>query len=190
MTTSSPRAVVAIDSATKSGVALLLPGAVEGGLALYRMAAYGCARRTLPATVGAVLEAVGQAVGDLPVSVYLEEPYLATGRQRNPRTLAALVTCRTYWMVAAEAKGWPVELVRAQTWQTRHLGIRRGAPRDHRKAVAKQHVLRVTGLEVTQDEADAICMACWALRRECVATGLWCRLDERPAAAPDRWRWS
>lgn len=185
----SPRAILGIDSATTSGVALLLPGGAAGGLALYRLAAYGAVRRTTPTTVASVLDRVAELACDRPVAAYVEEPYLARGPAANPRTLASLVTHRTYWSVACEARGWPVELVRASKWQSNLLGCRRGAPRAERKRAAQAHVLAVEGMQTTQDEADAICLAYWALRRECVATGCWCRLDAASGWPVERVRW-
>ena len=183
-----PRPIFSIDSATSSGVALLVPGSVSGGVCLYRLALHGTLRPTSDEGARRAAVSAQRAAAAPSLATYIEEPYLARGAQANPRTLASLVTNRTHWQSAAESRGWQVTLVRAQQWQSQFLGAPRGAPRKTRKVLAVRRVLGVLGLQVTQDEADAICMAIWALRLESTAAGVWCRLDESPATA-DRVRW-
>lgn len=94
--------------------------------------------------------------------VAIEEQFLG----KSPSTLVKLVETRTRWMQAFEALGHRVILVRPETWAKSSISgmpggggtMHAGAKREIRKAAAKAWVKAVYGVDVGEDEADAICI--------------------------------
>ena len=91
----------------------------------------------------------------------IENCYLSDGHKRNVYTLKTLQEAQTRIRVACEMAGLDVELVYAQTWQSAY-GI--SGPRPDRKLGA-QRVARALGAgDITDDEADAVCLCDYAER--------------------------
>lgn len=174
---SEPAAILAVDPAKCSGIALVVPTVGRGDVVRYRLARWG---RVKPTTTRAARDVLREALElreghELEAAIELQ--YIKS--EISKQSIISMVESRMRWQVLAESMGAHVELVQAQTWQTRVLGIRdRRTPRKLRKQAA-QHVVRgALGIEATQDEADAICIALWALRDMSVRTERPCRLDQ------------
>lgn len=104
----------------------------------------------------AAVIARAQAVGV--EKAVLEDCYLDRG---NVRTLKALQAAQTRIRVACEMAGLDVELVYAQTWQAAYSITGR---RPDRKLGAQRVAHALGAGALTEDEADAVCLADYAER--------------------------
>ena len=151
--------VIGIDSAELSGLAVVArdPGARE------RVVYSAVATVTTAADVEAIVHQLAAHAPDL---VVVEEPWV------HPRMpLAGLVLARLCgrWLQALETRGLTTVTIPASMWQPGLLGGPKGllgarATRPQRKAAAQTWVRSVFGIDATEDQADAICMATYALR--------------------------
>lgn len=105
------------------------------------------------AELTAVVRSAAAAGCDVAV---LEDCYLDKNLKRNPRTLKKLQECQTRIVVVCEFFKVPVVKVAAVTWQS-WWGI--GGKRPERKAKAMWIAKTLHDKPITQDEADAICIA-------------------------------
>lgn len=151
--------ILAIDSApNRTGWALVdRPGPRE------EIVAYG-ALDTVNGKV--VRDFIAQVFGPTtrPItSVAIEDAYL----DKNPQTLKSLSQLVGRWMQEIDRFDVPIRLVMADVWQRQILTgfITNDSPRAARKRAAKLWVKAVFGIEVDENEADAICMGVWATRR-------------------------
>lgn len=106
-------------------------------------------------------EVVAKAKASGVTHAALEDCYLSQGSQRNVSMLKALQEAQTRIRVACEMAGLEVELVYAQTWQSayRISGIRKD------RKLGAQRVAHALGAgALTEDEADAVCLADYAER--------------------------
>lgn len=94
--------------------------------------------------------------------VAIEDCYL----EKNVDTLKKLARLTGRWQQEFETRGLSTSLVMADVWQRGILRglITDGAPRAARKAAAQKWVNWTHKVAVAPDEADAICLATWALR--------------------------
>ncbi len=104
--------------------------------------------------LGAIIEAA-KATGV--TRAVIENCYMGS----NVRTLKALQEAQTRIKVACEMAGLGVELVYAQTWQSAY-GI--SGQRKDRKLGAKRVASMLGAGNVSEDEADAVCLADYAER--------------------------
>ncbi len=152
--------VLFLDAATRTGWAV-----VEGDARTQQLVNYGAVDATaegLKAIVdGLHIEFLNDRGPELCV---VEEPFL----DKNVRSLKVLAYTVGRWLQELERSGFRTSLVTADTWQ---LGLLTGlitpaSPRKDRKAAAKRMVrILYGGLECSEDEADAICGATWAVRQ-------------------------
>lgn len=89
----------------------------------------------------------------------IENCYLSQGSKRNVYTLKTLQEAQTRIRVACEMAGLPVDLVYAQTWQAA-FGIT--GKRADRKLGAQRVAHALGAGALTEDEADAVCLADYA----------------------------
>lgn len=107
-----------------------------------------------------------------PDIVAIEDAWLGAGGRANPATLKLLARIQGGWEQAVrDAGATRVEYVQPQAWQSLLLaGLCRGnAPRAQRKAAAQLWVRRWYGLEVSEDEADAVAIATFQARTLSIA---------------------
>ena len=154
--------VLGLDSAERTGFALVVrpPGGRE------RLLRHGCV------TVGTgrqVEAAVSELAVDGPDLVAIEAPFVKV----NASTGLVLATLLGRWLQEWERRGVPTLTVLASTWQIAILAglIERTSGREARKAAARRWTLALYGEELSEDEADAACIASWALRRGLVGGG-------------------
>lgn len=176
---------MAIDAAMTSGIAVLSPGKECGSVCLYRPILYGKVKTTTTDIVDVAILRALQAIGGPNLRLVVEYPYFGENAH------SALMCCAvaTRWETVAQLAGLRVDLVEASTWQTQQLGRCQHGKRAQRKQLARSMVRGIFGLDVTQDEADALCMAVWALRAETSETGVLCRPDETWGGEARRVRW-
>jgi len=91
----------------------------------------------------------------------LEDCYLGNHTAANVRTLKALQEAQTRIRVACEQAGLDVELVYAQTWQSAYNIT---GKRPDRKLGAQRVAHALGAGALTEDEADAVCLADYAER--------------------------
>jgi hypothetical protein len=91
----------------------------------------------------------------------IENCYLSQGDKRNVYTLKTLQEAQTRIRVACELAGLDVDLVYAQTWQAAY-GI--GGKRPDRKLGAQRVAHALGAGALSEDEADAVCLADYAER--------------------------
>lgn len=91
----------------------------------------------------------------------IENCYLGQGSKRNVYTLKTLQEAQTRIRVACEMAGIPVELVYAQTWQAAYNIT---GKRKDRKLGAQRVAHALGAGALTEDEADAVCLAEYATR--------------------------
>lgn len=156
--------VVGIDSATRSGVATV-HGERTGDVRLLHHGTFNGTRASSVQNVTASLSHLADFCSRGPVDhlVVIEEPYL----DKNPRTAMLLARITGRWLQALETAGHPVELVQPSTWQQGLLAglITPRSPRAQRKEAARRYVKAEFGVDVSEDEADAICIATWRLKQ-------------------------
>jgi Holliday junction resolvasome RuvABC endonuclease subunit len=95
--------------------------------------------------------------------VVVEEPFV---HPRNPATGLVLARLLGRWLQAFEVRGLTCVTTPASMWQPAMLSglLPARADRGARKAAALRWVRSTFGVEVTEDEADAITMATYVLR--------------------------
>lgn len=113
------------------------------------------------ADTAALNEVIAQAKAAGVTHAALEDCYLSQGSQRNVSMLKALQEAQTRIRVACEMAGLEVELVYAQTWQSAY-GIT--GKRKERKLGAQRVAHALGAGALTEDEADAVCLADYAER--------------------------
>lgn len=109
----------------------------------------------------ALNEVIAQAKAAGVTRAALEDCYLGNHTAANVRTLKALQEAQTRIKVACEMAGLDVELVYAQTWQSAY-GIT--GKRKERKLGAQRVAHALGAGALTEDEADAVCLADYAER--------------------------
>lgn len=148
--------VVGIDSAELSGLAVVArpAGARE------RLVHSGVAKVRTADDIEAVVARLAAYQPDL---VVVEEPFI-----HPAHPLAGLVLSRLVgrWLQAFETRGLTTVTIPAAMWQP---GLLAGlmpprATRPQRKAAAQTWVRSVFAVDATEDQADAVCMATFALR--------------------------
>lgn len=146
--------VVGIDSAETSGLAVVVrDGAGE------RLLFHGSTQIRTAADVAAVVDQLAAYAPDL---VAVEEPFV-----HPAQPLAGLVLARLCgrWLQALEGRGLATVTVPASMWQTRVLpGITSRSRSPERKAAAVALAQQRFGVQVTEDEADAIALALYVVR--------------------------
>lgn len=90
----------------------------------------------------------------------IELPY----HGQNADTTIKLSMAVGQWKQALEWEGISVVLYRAGEWQRSVLGVSPRAKRKERKAAAVTWAMRVLGVKVCEDEADALGLAFYAAR--------------------------
>lgn len=107
----------------------------------------------------AIVEVVETAVTHGVQVVAIESPYV----DKNVDTAIKLGVICGRWCQEFDRAGIKWISCKADTWQRKLLDglIHAGSPREVRKKAAKQYVRAEFGREVSEDEADAICLATW-----------------------------
>jgi Holliday junction resolvasome RuvABC endonuclease subunit len=146
--------VLGIDAATTTGWAVVGP---EGS----RMKVLAHGRMT------ADWSGIEQLLAGLVVPVEVaavESPYL----DKNPDTTITLARIVGRFEQVLDRRGVRTELVKAASWQQGLLDrlIRPSSTRAQRKFAAKLWVRASYRLDVSEDEADAICLATWQAKHE------------------------
>lgn len=113
------------------------------------------------ADTAALNEVIAQAKAAGVTRAALEDCYLGNHTAANVRTLKALQEAQTRIRVACEMAGLPVELVYAQTWQAAYNIT---GKRKDRKLGAQRVAHALGAGALTEDEADAVCLAEYATR--------------------------
>ena len=92
----------------------------------------------------------------------LERPYL----DRNVATMEVLARLLGAWEHSCAIRGLDVVLVRASEWQSAILRglINQASKRAQRKRAARMWVKASFGVELGEDESDAVALAVWGLR--------------------------
>jgi Holliday junction resolvasome RuvABC endonuclease subunit len=94
----------------------------------------------------------------------IEMPYLARGERANPSTLQKLSRIFGWWEYYFARSEIPCMHVNAQQWQSAILG--RCVSRTERKKAAIVFCMRMFKVELSSDEADAACIAYWAIKQQ------------------------
>jgi Holliday junction resolvasome RuvABC endonuclease subunit len=120
--------------------------------------------RTAADVEAAVTDLTGRHAPDV---VAIEEPFAHP--KQGPVAGMALARLLGRWLQAFERRGCTCVTIPACMWQPAILGGRSGligprATRPERKAAAQTWVKATFGVELAEDEADAICMASYVLR--------------------------
>jgi Holliday junction resolvasome RuvABC endonuclease subunit len=154
--------VLGLDSAERTGFALVArePGGRE------RLLRHGCLTAI---TASHVEAAVAELAGEAPDLVAIEAPFVKV----NASTGLVLATLLGRWLQEWERRGTRTTTVLASTWQISLLAglIGRASVREARKAAARSWTKAIYGAELSEDEADAACIAGWALRRGLIGGG-------------------
>jgi Holliday junction resolvasome RuvABC endonuclease subunit len=160
--------VLGIDAATTTGHATILLGEA-GKLSVRRVG-------RIAARAGAISDLIAAAAGDGVVLAGLETPYL----DKNPDTTIKLAMIAGRFAQELDHHRIPCAQLRADEWQKGLLtGLISGrSDRGLRKRAARAWVHATYKLDVTEDEADAICLATWLAKRAV--------LDRKTAAAVRR----
>lgn len=147
--------VVGVDSAEHAGIAVVHRDAHGEHLRL---------STTLTISSASDVEsAVARLAVYAPDLVCIEAPFV----RLNPATALGLATLMGRWLQAWERREVATTTVLASTWQIGLLEglITRRSARAARKAAARRWALATFGADLPEDEADAACLATWALRR-------------------------
>ena len=148
--------VLGIDSAELTGFALVSkgPGASE------RLLRHGTMHIRTAADVEA---AVAEFAPHAPDVVAVEAPFV----RANAATGLTLAVLLGRWLQEWERRGATAVTVLASTWQIALLtGLIDGrSKRDQRKRAARTWAQAAFGEDLSEDEADAACIASWALRQ-------------------------
>jgi Holliday junction resolvasome RuvABC endonuclease subunit len=159
--------VAGIDSAELTGYAIL-----ESGSACLALLRHGAVKISTGADVELVATELATAGAHL---LAVEAPFVKpAARGGNPHSALELATLVGRWLQAAEVRAIPTGTVLASTWQPAILKGDRWAPREARKAAAVRWAAVTFGVTLTEDEADAACIAAWAIRHQQPA-----RLEQR-----------
>ena len=180
-----PATIIAIDAATTSGIAVLVPGQPEGGICLYSPALYGFVKGASTEVISEVLRDIIERVWSPDIRIVIEYPYLG----KNPHSTLICCAVTTRWETVAQLLGMRADLVPANTWQIQQLGRGGSGKREQRKKLAQSLVLGTMGIRCSQDEADALCLAVWSMRIETNETGMLCRIDSSIPARAVHVRW-
>jgi hypothetical protein len=114
--------------------------------------------------------------------VWVEDTYLATGKQRNVVAFKSLNRVQGELVYLAHKYRVPCKLVLATEWQTGLFGF--SAPRDALKSAAMAKAQSLTGRsDLTEHEADALCLAYWGTLERGEQLGLEDQAPARSAAA-------
>jgi Holliday junction resolvasome RuvABC endonuclease subunit len=106
--------------------------------------------------------AVAMLAGYQPDVVAVEEPFV---HPRNPATGLALARLLGRWLQALDGRGLTAVTVPASMWQPAVLaGVTRQTRSAERKQAARTFVRQGFGIEVGEDEADAIALATFIAR--------------------------
>lgn len=145
--------ILAFDQATlKTGYALFDgEDMVEHGVLKVKRKDYVSTDLRCRAMALAIDEMIRERHPDL---VVIEDVVL----QKNPKVLIQLSRIQGEIIGYCDMMDMPIEIMSTSTWRTA-LGFRPNQPRIDLKAEAQQFVLDTFDLFVTDDEADAICMA-------------------------------
>jgi Holliday junction resolvasome RuvABC endonuclease subunit len=147
--------VVGLDSAEQTGFAVVVR--TDDGREL--LDDHGTVTVHSAADVDATMEALALRRPDV---VVVEEPFV---HPRNPATGLTLARLLGRWLQAAEARGLTTLTVPASMWQPGILpGVTQRTRSAARKQAARAFVRERFGLEVGEDEADAIAMAAYVAR--------------------------
>jgi Holliday junction resolvasome RuvABC endonuclease subunit len=92
----------------------------------------------------------------------IELPYLG----KNPQTMQKLARIFGWWEYYFARAEIPCTHVNAQQWHTSVLGIGPRVPRKKRKEAAVVFCMRMFKVELPSDEADAACIAYWAIKQQ------------------------
>jgi hypothetical protein len=110
------------------------------------------------------------AVGPLDV-VAVEEPFI---HPKQPHAGLALSRLLGRWLQAFEGRGFTCVTVPASMWQTAVLpGVTYRSKSAERKRAAVRFARERFGVVATEDEADAIAMACWVVRNATRKAAAW-----------------
>lgn len=149
--------VIGIDAATQiTGWAVVQPGP-----GVPKLVASGIVTGTRAADIVALTKVWGLKVD----AAAVEEPYLDP--TKGVATMRKLAGSTERWLMAWELAGVPCRAVRAQEWQSGVLTGLTGprANRATRKRAAGIWTRSQFGLALTEDIADAACLAFWEGRR-------------------------
>jgi hypothetical protein len=148
-----------VDSATKTGLAMVK---FENGRFSIVETRLANVREPLDATVGFSLD----SLLELRAFVAMETPYIARGTKANPATLLKLARIFGWWEYSFALTRVPVLQVSAHAWQSSVLGVGPRVPRIKRKEAAIVFCMRMFKVELSSDEADAACIAYWAIKQQ------------------------
>jgi Holliday junction resolvasome RuvABC endonuclease subunit len=120
---------------------------------------------TIGGTRAADILALSRAWAPKVQAAAVEEPYLDP--RKGVATMRKLAGATERWLMAWELAGVPCRAVRAQEWQCGVLAGLAGpqAPREQRKRAAAIWTRAQFGAVLSEDVADAACLAFWEGRR-------------------------
>lgn len=147
--------VLGLDSAERTGYAVVARDAGRSE----RLVRHGA----MPArNAGDVDAAIAMLVDASPDLVAVEEPFV---HPRNPSTGLALARLLGRWLQAFESRGFATVTIPASMWQVAILpGVTQRTRSVERKAASVAFARERFGVDVTDDEADAIALATWVAR--------------------------
>ena len=146
--------VLGLDSAELTGFAVV---ELEGGREVLKR--YGTVHARSAAEVSAAVADL--VVGPLDV-VAVEEAFI---HPKQPHAGLALSRLLGRWLQELETRGLATVTVPASMWQTAILpGVTYRSKSAERKRAAVRFAGERFGVVATEDEADAIAMACWVVR--------------------------
>jgi Holliday junction resolvasome RuvABC endonuclease subunit len=94
----------------------------------------------------------------------IELPYLATGSKMNPQTMQFLSRIYGWWESTLARNGIPYVGVYPNEWQSAILGY--CGKREERKKSATVFCKCMFKTDLPSDEADAACIAYWAIKQQ------------------------